>query len=57
MKLPNSEESGEPNPNPSNTKIYLSNCEYNLLNKHVEYSDQQMDAVHPILCNKDFIFC
>ena len=52
--LPNSEESGEPNP--SNTKIYLSNFEYNLLNKHVEYSDQHMGAVHPSLCNKDVKF-
>ena len=37
-------------------KIYLSNFEYNLLNKHVEYSDQHMAAVHPSLCNKDFKF-
>ena len=40
--LPNSEESGEPKP---------SNL---LLNKHVEYSDQQLGAVHSSLCNKDF---
>ena len=49
--LPNSERSGEPNP--SNTKIYLSNIEYNLLNKHVAYSDMHMGAEHPILGNKD----
>ena len=43
--LPNYDESGEPNP--SNTKKYLSNFEFNLWNKHVEYSDQRMGAVHP----------
>ena len=41
-------------PNPKNTKIYLSNFEYNLLNKHVEYSDQHTGAVHPSLCNQRF---
>ena len=40
--LPNSEESEEPKP---------SNL---LLNQHVEYSDQQLGAVHSSLCNKDF---
>ena len=49
--LPNSEESGEPNP--SNTKKYLSNIEYNLFDKHVEYSDQHMGAEHSIFGNKD----
>ena len=53
--LPNHKVAGHPNliykkilnirqilgkPNPSNTKIYLSNFEYNLLDKRVEYSDQ-----------------
>ena len=41
--------SGEPNP----SKKYLINFEYNLLNKHVEYSDMHMGAEHPILGNKD----
>ena len=49
---------GVPNPNPSNNKkILLSNFEYNLLNKHAEYSDQHMGAVHLSLCNKDFFMC
>ena len=39
--------------NPPSTKIYLSNFEYKILNKHVDYSDQHWGAVHPILCNKD----
>ena len=43
-------------PNSSNTKIYLSNFEYNLLNRHVEYSDQKMGARHSIWCDKDFKF-
>ena len=42
--------------NPSNTKKYLSNFEYNLLNSHVEYSDQHMGAVHPSLSNIDLKF-
>ena len=50
--LPNSEASGETNF--SNTKIYLSKLEYNLLEKHVEYFDQQMGASHPGLSSIDF---
>ena len=54
---PNFEKSGGPNqPNPPNKKIYLSNFEYNLLNKHVEYSDQRMGVVHPGLSNIDVKF-
>ena len=30
-----------------------NNFEYKILNKHVEYSDQHMDAVHPGLSNID----
>ena len=52
--LPNSEMSGEPKP--ANTKIYLSNFEYILLDKHVEYYDQHMGAGQSILGNKDFNF-
>ena len=40
--------------NTPNTKIYPSNFEYNLSNKHVEYSDKHMGAVHPGLSNMDF---
>ena len=36
--------------------IFLSNIEYNLLNKHVEYSDQKMGAGQLILGNKDIKF-
>ena len=38
---------------PTLQKKYLSNIKYNLLNKHVEYSDMHMGAEHPILGNKD----
>ena len=37
----------------SETKIYLSNNGYDILNKRVEYSDQLCCAVHPSLCIKD----
>ena len=30
-----------------------NNFRYKILNKHVEYSDQHMDAVHPGLSNID----
>ena len=36
-----------------NPETFLNNFEYNLLNKHVEYSDQHMGAGHSILSNKD----
>ena len=38
---PNFEKPGGPN-TPTNKKIFLSNPEYNLLNKHVKYSDQHI---------------
>ena len=47
---PNFEKPGDPN----NKKIYLSNLEYKLLDKHVEYSDQHTGAVHPGLGIIDF---
>ena len=50
----NSEGPGKPIP--TNTKIYLSNLEHNLVSKHVEYSDKQMGASYPLLCNKDVKF-
>ena len=51
--LPNSEsESVEPNQD-KKMKIYQSKFEYFLLDKHVEYSDQHMGAVHPSQYNKD----
>ena len=43
--LPNSEESGVPNPK-NTKKIY----------KHVEYSNQHVDAEHPSLYYKDVKF-
>ena len=43
-----------PNHSNANAKIYRSNFEYNLFNKHVEYYDQQMGARHPSLYNKEF---
>ena len=53
--IPNPGKSGEPGePNPANIKIYLGNFEYILLNIHVECSDQQMGAVHPVLSSMDF---
>ena len=45
---PNPEKSGSPNP-PTNKKYFLSSFKYDLLNKHVKCSDQQMGAVHPVL--------
>ena len=45
---PNSEKPGSPN-SPTNKKIFLSSFKYDLLNKHVKSSDQQMGAVHPVL--------
>ena len=54
---PNFEKPGGLNPPITNKKMYFIfflNIEYNLLNKHVEYSDQHMDARHPMWCNKDF---
>ena len=54
---PNFEMLGGPNPPPPHhhhqQKIFLNNFEYNLVRKHVEHSDQQMGARHPMLCNKD----
>ena len=44
-----------PNPN-TNKKIYLSNLEYILLNKHVEYFDQHVGTKQSILSDKDFKF-
>ena len=41
-----------PNLNSTITKIYLGNFEYNLVNKHVEYSDQHMGARQSIFSNK-----
>ena len=38
---PNSEKPGSPN-SPTNKKIFLSSFKYDLLNKHVKSSDQQM---------------
>ena len=46
---------GVPNP-PVTKKIFLSNFEYDLVNKQVEYSDQHMGAGQPILSNKDVKF-
>ena len=42
--------------NPSFKKTYLSNTEYKKWNRHLEYSDQQVGAVHSILGNKDVNF-
>ena len=49
--LHNYDESGEPNP--SNTEKYLISFKYNLLNKHIDYSDQQMGPVHPERSDRD----
>ena len=51
----NFEKPGGPN-STTNNKIFLSNFEYNLVNKHVEYSDQHVGARHTIWCDKDFKF-
>ena len=48
---PNYEVSGGAQPHQQ--KIYLSNIEYAILNKHIEYSDQHLGAVHSLLFNKD----
>ena len=48
---PNYEGAGYPNPS-TNKKINLSNFEYKILDKHSEYSDQHLGAVHPFLCKK-----
>ena len=45
---------GSPTPTHVIKKLYLRNFEYKILNKHVEYSDQHMGAVHPGLSNIDF---
>ena len=50
---PNFEKPGGPNLH-NNQKIYLSN--FDLLNKHVEYSDQHVGARHSIWFDKDFKF-
>ena len=43
-------------PNLTNTKIYLSNFEYDLGYNHVEYFDKQMGTVQLMLGNKDVKF-
>ena len=53
---PNSEKPGSPN-STTNKKKILSSFKYDLLNKHVKSSDQQVEAVHPVLSGAHTVLC